>query len=126
MEFSPTRLHFNLSIRSVACVFNIAHCTVKRALLRGYEDPPGRGRHRELSPEDQHAPVEWITKKTHNNTAVTRTDLLNYCVAILERGSQGNGLIHFCPCTPQNFLKRKVPLQKIKDLKCLESSLSYD
>jgi hypothetical protein len=25
--------------------------------------------------------VEWIAKKGHNKTAVTRTELLNYCVA---------------------------------------------
>jgi hypothetical protein len=25
--------------------------------------------------------VEWITKKAHNNTAVTQTELLNYCIA---------------------------------------------
>jgi transposase len=80
MEFSSTKLRLNLSIRSVARVFNITHCAVKRALLRGYEDPPGGGRHRELSPEDKHAPVEWISKKTHNSTAVTRTELLNYCI----------------------------------------------
>jgi hypothetical protein len=51
-------------------------------LLRGYEDPPGRGRHRELSPEDEHVLVKWIAKKAHNSTAVTRTELLNYCIAI--------------------------------------------
>jgi hypothetical protein len=73
MEFSSTELHFNFFIRSVARAFNIAHCAVKRALLRGSEDPPGRRRHRELSPENEHALVEWIAKKVHNNTAVTRT-----------------------------------------------------
>jgi hypothetical protein len=51
------------------------------ALLRGYEDLPGRRRYRELSPEEDHALVEWIAKKAHNNTAVTRTELLNYCIA---------------------------------------------
>jgi transposase len=81
MEFSSTELHFNISIRSVAREFNIAYCAVKHALLRGYEDPPGRGRHRELSPEDAPVLVEWIAKKAHNNAAVTRTELLNYCIA---------------------------------------------
>jgi hypothetical protein len=77
MEFSSTKLHLNPSIRSVARAFNIAHC----ALLRGYEDSPGRGRHREPAGEDEHALVEWIAKKAHNNTAVTRTELQNYCIA---------------------------------------------
>jgi transposase len=81
MELSSTELHLNPSVRSVARPFNITHCAVKRALLRGYEDPPWRGRHRELSPEDEHALVEWIAKKAHDNTAITQTELLNYCIA---------------------------------------------
>jgi hypothetical protein len=81
MEFSSTELHLNLSIWSVARTFNIAHCAVKRALLRGYEDPPWRGRHRELSPEGEHMLMEWIAKKAHDNTVVTRTELLSYCIA---------------------------------------------
>jgi hypothetical protein len=82
MEFSSTEFHLNLSIRSVARAFNIAHCAVKHTLLHGYEDPPGRGRRRDHSPEDEHALVEWIAKKAHNTTAVTRTELLNYCIAV--------------------------------------------
>jgi hypothetical protein len=81
MEFSSTELHLKLSIRSVARAFNIAHCRVNCALLPGHEDLPGRGRHRELSPEDEHALVERIAKKVHNNTAVTRPELLNYYIA---------------------------------------------
>jgi hypothetical protein len=80
MEFSSTELYFNLSIRSVARAFNITHCAVQRALLRGYENPPGPGRHQELSPEDEQALVEWTAKKAHNHTAVTRTELLNSCI----------------------------------------------
>jgi hypothetical protein len=118
MEFSSTELHLNLFIRSLAHPFNSAHGTVKCALRGGCEDPPGRGRHRELSPEDEHALVECIAKKGHNNTAVTRTEFLNCCIATFGE----NGLIHFCSATPQNFLKRKVPLKTIKDLKSLESS----
>jgi hypothetical protein len=81
MEFSSTELHLNFSIRLVTRAFNIAHWAVKRALLRGYEDPPGRGRYRELSPEDEHALVEWIAKNAHHNAVVTRTESLNYCIA---------------------------------------------
>jgi hypothetical protein len=58
MQFSSTELHLSLSIQSVAHAFDIAHCAVKRALLRGDEDPPRCRRHRELSPEDEHALVE--------------------------------------------------------------------
>jgi hypothetical protein len=39
MEFSSIELYLNFSIRSIAREFNIAHCPVEGALLRGYEDP---------------------------------------------------------------------------------------
>jgi hypothetical protein len=51
MEFSSTALQIKLSIRSIARAFNIDDSAVKRAILRGYEDPPGYGGHRELSGE---------------------------------------------------------------------------
>jgi hypothetical protein len=62
MEFSSTDLRLNLSIWSVVRVFNISQGAVKRAPLRGYEDSPGRGRHREFSREDEHALVKWIAR----------------------------------------------------------------
>jgi hypothetical protein len=45
-----------------------------RALPRGYENLPGRGRHLELSAEVEHALVEWNTKKAYNNKAVNRIE----------------------------------------------------
>jgi transposase len=83
MEFSSTALQIKLSIRSVTQAFNIDHSVVKRAVLRGYEDPPGRGRHRGLSAEIGQALVEWITKKTYDHKAVNRTELLEICITNL-------------------------------------------
>jgi hypothetical protein len=80
MEFSSTVLQINLSIRSVARAFNIDHSAVKWAILRGYGDPPGRGRHRELSAEIEQALVEWIIKKAHDHKPFNRTELLDYCI----------------------------------------------
>jgi hypothetical protein len=62
-EFSSTALQIKLSIRSVARRFIIDHSAIKHAILRGYEDPAGRGRRRELSAEIKQALVEWITKR---------------------------------------------------------------
>jgi hypothetical protein len=75
---SSTELDLKLFIRSVACALNIDHSTVKRALLRNYEDPPGRGRHRKLSSEVEHALVEWIAKRAYDDKNINRTELLNY------------------------------------------------
>jgi hypothetical protein len=44
-EFASTDLHIPLSARAVAHAFNVSHSTITRAKLRGYEDPPARGRH---------------------------------------------------------------------------------
>jgi transposase len=123
MEFSSTELHLNISIRSVARAFHIADRPVKRSLLRGYEDLPERGRHRELSPEDEHALVEWIAKKAHNNTAVTRTELLNYCIATFGTAVTRGWVNSFLSRPAAELFETKVPLKKIKDLKSLESSL---
>jgi hypothetical protein len=48
-EFAPTQLHIELSVRAIAHTFEVSHTVVARAELRGYDDPPARGRHRELS-----------------------------------------------------------------------------
>jgi hypothetical protein len=72
MAFSATELDLKLSVRSVTCALNIDHSAVKRALLRRYEDPPGGRRHRELSPEVEHALTEWIAKKAYHTKAVNR------------------------------------------------------
>jgi hypothetical protein len=63
MRFLSIELDLKLSIRSVARVFNTSHSSVDRLLLCAYEDPPERGRHRELSPEVERALVEWIAEK---------------------------------------------------------------
>jgi hypothetical protein len=51
--------------------------------LSGYEDRPGRGRHRQLSLQIEHAWVKWITTKIYDDKAVNRTELSNYCVTNL-------------------------------------------
>jgi hypothetical protein len=52
---------------------------VKRAQRRGYEDPPARGRYRELAADAEQQLVDWITAKAANNIAVNRTELLHEC-----------------------------------------------
>jgi hypothetical protein len=48
-EFASTQLHIELSARAVARTFEVSHTVMARAELRGYDDPPARGHHRELS-----------------------------------------------------------------------------
>jgi hypothetical protein len=50
-EFASTELDIILSGKVIASAFNVSHSTVTRAMLRCYEDPPGRGRHHEFSPD---------------------------------------------------------------------------
>jgi hypothetical protein len=57
-EFASTDLHITLSTRTVTRAFNISHSAVTRAKLRGYEDPPARGRHHEFSPDCEAEIVE--------------------------------------------------------------------
>jgi hypothetical protein len=80
MEFSSTALQIKQPIRSVARAFNIDHSAVKRGILCGYEDLPGRGRHRELSAEIGQGLVGWIVTKAHNHKAVNQTGPLDYCI----------------------------------------------
>jgi hypothetical protein len=47
-EFPSAQLHIELSARAVARAFEGSHTVVARAELRGYNDPPARGDHREL------------------------------------------------------------------------------
>jgi hypothetical protein len=43
IEFASTELHITLSARVVARAFEVGHSAVKRAQLRGDDDPPARG-----------------------------------------------------------------------------------
>jgi hypothetical protein len=79
-EFAPNVLHIPLTIREVARAFETDHSVVKRAQIRGYEEPPARGRHRELKGELERELVEWITNKASDNKAVNRMELLHDCV----------------------------------------------
>jgi hypothetical protein len=47
--------------------------------LRGYEDPPGRGRHFELEADSEQELIDWIVNKAVNNMAVNKTELLHEC-----------------------------------------------
>jgi hypothetical protein len=49
IEFPSTALRITLSATAVACAFEVGHSVVKRAQLRGYDDPPARGRYYELA-----------------------------------------------------------------------------
>jgi hypothetical protein len=77
IEFASTELHIILSARAVARAFEVGHSAVKRAQLRGYDDPPAPGRHYELAADAEQQIVDWITAKAANNVAVNRTDLLH-------------------------------------------------
>jgi hypothetical protein len=79
LEFSSTELHVELSSRSVARAFGISHSAIARAKLRGYEDPPGRGRHYALETGVEQELIDWIANKAGNNTAVNKTELLHEC-----------------------------------------------
>jgi hypothetical protein len=52
---------------------------VARAKLRGRDDPPARGRHRELSVDCEQELVEWLVNKAANHRVVDRTELLHEC-----------------------------------------------
>jgi hypothetical protein len=52
---------------------------LKHAQLRGYDNPPARGRHHELAADAEQQLVDWITAKAANNVAVNRSELLHYC-----------------------------------------------
>jgi hypothetical protein len=45
IEFAFTELHITLSARAAARAFEVGHSTVKRAQLRGHDNPSARGRH---------------------------------------------------------------------------------
>jgi hypothetical protein len=49
IEFASSELQITLLTRVVARAFEIGHSAVKRAQFRGYDDPPTRGRHHELT-----------------------------------------------------------------------------
>jgi hypothetical protein len=72
-EFASTQLHIELSTRPVARAFEVGHTVVARAELRGYDDPPARGRHHELSADCHQELVEWLANKAANHRAVNRT-----------------------------------------------------
>jgi transposase len=79
LEFASTELDIALSSRSVARAFGISHSAIKRAKLRGYEDPPGRGRHCEIEAEPEQELIDWIANKAVNNMAVNKTELFHEC-----------------------------------------------
>jgi hypothetical protein len=78
-EFASTELHATLLTRAVACAFEVAHSAVKRAQLRGYDDPLAQGRHYELTADAEQQLMDRITVKTANNVAVNRTERLYEC-----------------------------------------------
>jgi transposase len=79
IELASTELHITLSARAIAHAFEARHSAVKRTQLRGYDDPPARGRHHELSADAEQQLLAWITAKAANKVAVNRTELLQEC-----------------------------------------------
>jgi hypothetical protein len=58
---------------------------VARAELRGYDDPPALGRHRELSADCEQDLVEWLANKAANHRTVNWTELLHECTERFEK-----------------------------------------
>jgi transposase len=79
IEFMFIKFHIDLATRALARAFDISHSAVTRAKLRGYDDPPGRGRHHKLAIESEQALVDWLTNKAANHMAINKTELLHEC-----------------------------------------------
>jgi hypothetical protein len=62
-EFASTQLHIELSARDVGQGFEVSHRVVAHAELRGYDDPPARGGHREPSADCEQELVEWLANR---------------------------------------------------------------
>jgi hypothetical protein len=77
IEYASTELHITLSAKTVARAFEVGHSAVKRAQLRGYEDPPARRRYHKLAADAGQQLVDWTTAKAANNVAINRTELLH-------------------------------------------------
>jgi hypothetical protein len=73
IEFASTELDIILSARAVAHIFEVSHSAMKRALLRGYDKAPARGRRHELAADAEQQLVDWVTVKAANNVAVNGT-----------------------------------------------------
>jgi hypothetical protein len=116
MEVSPTELDLKLSIRSVACAFNTDHSAVKWMLLRGYEGTPGRGRHRELSPDVERALVEWVAT-AYDNKAVNPTKSLNYRITIFGTAVSKRWRDSFMSRSQAELFETKSSPQKNQRLK---------
>jgi hypothetical protein len=63
IEFPSIELRITLSARAVAPAFEVSHSAVKRAQLRGYDDPPARRRHHELAADAGKQLVDWKPPK---------------------------------------------------------------
>jgi hypothetical protein len=109
VEFSSTELDLKPFITGA---FNIDHSAVKQALLRGYEDSPGRGRHRELSPEIEHVLVASVAKKAYDNKAVNRTELLNYSITNFRTAITRGSVDSFMSRCAAEFFERKGSSQE--------------
>jgi hypothetical protein len=77
VDFCSSDPTITLSTRYIARAFGFKHSAVTRAALRGYEDPPGRGRHRALDPDSERDLIAWIIQKAANNMAVNNSELLH-------------------------------------------------
>jgi hypothetical protein len=79
IEYASRELQITSLSKSIARAFEISHSAIACAALRGYEDPPGRGRHDELDADSEQELIAWIADKAVNNTVVNKTELLHEC-----------------------------------------------
>jgi hypothetical protein len=83
---------------------------------------PRGGRYREFSFEIEHILVDWVVKKACDNKVVNRTKLWNPYVGNFRTAITRGWIDSLMSRYAAELLKRTVPLKKIKDLKCHESS----
>jgi hypothetical protein len=98
----PDTFHIN-----VARAFEVSHMVVARAELRGYDDPPVLGRHRELSADYGQELIEWLANKAANHRAVNRTELLHECTERFEKSSTPGWIDSFITRKAHEFFETK-------------------
>jgi hypothetical protein len=81
---APRQCEIDISINSLARAFNCSDYAVRSALKNGFDHPISRGRHLALDAISDASISEWIKKNAESNTAVTRTDIKNYCFKVYK------------------------------------------
>jgi hypothetical protein len=122
-EFTSTQLHMAPSARAVARAFEVSHTVVAHTGLRDYNDPPARGRHRELSADCEQELVEWLANKAANCRVVNRMEFLHERTEGFGKSITGGWVNSFITRHAHKLFETKVFPKKVRSSKCLEFSL---